>query len=158
MLAGATVYDVDGQPVAADGHNWMHVQFNGQVGYAAMDLLQKVAACPGAAGYFCVTANPNLRLRNAPSSTATVVTMMPVGSPVVNIKCCTAANGINWRQIDFFGVIGYASNAFLTPCVPPANFIINSTIAYDPAACTGGASVGSFSVILFFFGFLLLFV
>jgi len=142
MPAGATVYDMTGKETAEGGYNWRNINYNGRLGYAADTYLTAVGPCV-TKQYFCVTASPNLNLRSGPCTTDSALTVIPKGDSVTSLSdTLTAACGYSWRNVNFNGIVGYAAEAFLTPCTPLGEYqSVNGTIIWplDPGACANAS-------------------
>jgi len=65
--------------------------------------------------------NVALNLRSSASTTASVLVIMPAGATVYDMTGKeTAADGYNWRNINYNGQVGFAADTYLTavaPCV-----------------------------------------
>jgi len=161
---GTSVFDFTGTTTAADGYNWRKVQYNSQNGYCADEFLQKSRDCnppppPVPDPLYCVTAEPNLRLRSAACTTASVLNVLPFGATVDSLSTqLTTACGYNWRHVSYQGTTGYAADSFLKACnLGRYDVMVNGT---DPGSCMNPValltSVGSsFAPAIFFVAMLL---
>jgi len=110
---------------AAAGFTWRQVNFNGQIGWCAVDWLQLTTSrpcgnpTPAPAPSFCsiYRANvpgSNLNLRDGPSTTNNVIASIPDGTELRASEDRGA-----WKKVEFNGNTGFVSTdfvAFVGPC------------------------------------------
>jgi len=77
------------------------------------------------------TVNTALNLRSAASTTASILAVMTAGSTVYDMTGKeTAADGYNWRNINYNGKLGYAADTYLTavaPCVTQQYYCVTAS-------------------------------
>jgi len=161
MANGDTVYGLSSNPAtlpSADGYSWLHVQYGSKTGYAATAFLAEEGPC--AQSFYCVTANPNLRLRSGPFTTDAVVATMAEGAFVTSLSdTLTTGCGYSWRHVSYDGQLGYAAESYLKSCTPLGEYNTNNYT--DPGVClnpVATASTIASSFILMVIGVFLAFV
>ncbi len=135
MPAG-TVCTVVSGPTLANGYSWYKLTTPYGTGWAAGELLQKTSTTPpppppsgGFSAGESVRVTAGLYLRTGPGTGSTVTTTMPTGTTCTVVSGPTAANGLNWYQLDTPYGRGWAAGEYLarTSTTPPP-----STIGYTP--------------------------
>lgn len=157
LSLGTIVYQFTSTVTAADGYNWIEVQYNSQNGYIADEYLTKVMDCtppppPPVYPTYCVTAQPNLRLRSTACTTGTILASMPTDASVDSLSSTlTTACGYNWRHVSYNGQTGYAADEFLKACTLGKFDVNNALNVTDTGVCmttVGAASALSVNSIL----------
>jgi len=139
----------------ADAHNAAHLHTNPcfytvEAIYEAPGGSTPTPPPPPPAG--CVgiyQTTTDLNLRSSPSTTGTILQTIPSGSTVYDISGTTiAANGFNWRNIEFNGQKGYSADSFLTKtgtCTAPQSYCITASpnLRLRSSPCTTGTAITS---------------
>jgi uncharacterized protein YraI len=125
-IPGGALFSVISGPQCSEGMSWWQVNYNGLIGWTPENSTfgeywlepynQPVPYCYGApsphmllglTGY--VTLGPSNNLRTQPSLSASVVGQMPGGSMFTVLAGPTCADGYNWWQVNYSGLIGWTA-------------------------------------------------
>jgi hypothetical protein len=115
MPLGSIVSIISG-PTPADGYQWWQVRFQDTVGFAAGDWLAPVGQNGLAAGDVAQVVNsPYLHLRSGPGLGNEIIATMLEGAQVEVVTGPTSADGYQWWQVRYQGVVGFAAGDWLVP-------------------------------------------
>jgi peptidoglycan/xylan/chitin deacetylase (PgdA/CDA1 family)/uncharacterized protein YraI len=126
MPTGTTCTVVSG-PTVANGYSWYKLTTPYGTGWAAGEFLQKVSVTPPPppppSGQYQpgekVKVTAGLYLRTAPGFDAGVITTMPTGTICTIVSGPTAANGLNWYQVDTPYGRGWAAGEYMARVTTP---------------------------------------
>jgi len=136
---GARVLVVDGPATAGDGSKWYKVQADQMSGWIINTYLARALPAKGDTVAIYGTDGTGLRLRNKPSLSSTVLTIMPEGATASIVgDTVQDSDGNAWAQLSYSGQTGYASAAFLVVKSPQSQGTVAQVQQAGPTLHAGG--------------------
>ncbi len=136
-LAKGTTGTVLAGPTSANNLSWYQIQAGTSTGWVAGDYLDPAGASAGkfSVGDHIFVASGPLNLRNAAGTSGTILTTLAIGVTGTVLAGPTAANGMDWYQIQTPAASGWAAGDFLSLNTggSPGTFAINSYVYVNVA-------------------------
>jgi uncharacterized protein YgiM (DUF1202 family) len=147
VLPSGTIGTVLEGPQSANGFTWYRIQTSVGTGWVAGEYLVATGASPTATapptstGTIAigdtVTVNTDfLNLRSSPSTSATVIAVLPRNTTGTVLGGPQSANGFTWYRIQTASGTGWVAGQFLTKSTGPSNSVTNTPTALASATRT----------------------
>lgn len=134
LLNGTWATIVDG-PVAGDAYDWYQIEYDEITGWVAADYLADAATAGSlAAGDTVIVNTDALNLRSEPGATSDIVEILEASTEGQVVSGPQSVEEIEWYQVDFDGVQGWVSRAFLAvPAAGEGTALPETPVATDAA-------------------------